>query len=206
MMNFLTELSECNDYSDKYKLLQQELISILDSECNEVVIREKFNKAFSAVRSTCKKPRIQKVSDYIYLTINLRPDHGLEPSEFVGKLLRLCEQAKIKEYMFCIEQRSDEVFDVNSLHAHILMKRSATAMPSHIKQSAKIIFNDYCDTKNTSIFNFHICPVEFVEDKRNYIEGNKNSDSEKMNRISTDDVMRKYYGLQKVYKSSDKNI
>lgn len=185
------------DQQKMYDISRSAILSLMDGLDLDI---SKFNEWCKFTNQhSCSKQR-KRVSDYIWLTINLRPEHNLNPSDFVSKIERLCKQSKISEYDFVIEQRGKEVYDLKSLHTHILLRRSSTAMPAHIKQSAKIIFKDYCDVQNSSILNFHQCPEEFVEDKRIYIGGDKNG-PDKERRIATDKCMRKEFQLYDIYSS-----
>lgn len=196
---YLEAVKSC-DQLKMYNINRSYLLELFESDDPFIHQSFEFKEWCRFVNAQSIKKHKKKVSDYVWLTINLRPDHNLSPSEFVRKIVQLCSQSKIAEYHFVVEQRGKETFDLKSLHTHILLKRSPHTMPAHIKQSAQVIFKKYCDVKNKNILNFHVCPEEFIQDKLDYIEGDKDG-LDKDRRIATDRVMRKQYQLFDVYSS-----
>ena len=141
---------------------------------------------------------------FVWLTINPRPEVTL--SEMKKVVEKFVKRTFIKNYVYVYEQRGSKENGKEAgtgHHCHILFQRDTEAgiKSWDVKKRSKTSFKSITDVDNNSIFNWHNCPEEYIQDKINYMT-NKNLDEDhkdKEQKQSMDKEWRKTNKLKEIY-------
>lgn len=113
-------------------------------------------------------------SPYWLITINPKPGTELEDlDKVVAKILR---KKTIQSFAFVYEIRKKEDDIYTGLHCHILVYQT---LPSHdFKRGVQNTCKHICQSKNPNILNFKNVPEDAVQQKIEYLLGNKTDKKE----------------------------
>lgn len=131
--------------------------------------------------------------NWCFFTINFKEDISHE--EIVNVMKKFCETCKyLDNYLWTIEQRSEEQGKYSGFHIHILFSKNGSP-PSKIQRAFKTKFFDKY-VGNPSCLDYKY--VENPDKRIKYILGDKN-DKEKLVKVKIDNEFRELYGYQRYY-------
>ena len=148
---------------------------------------------------------ILKEFETVWITLTPEQCHfDDKPHEFVSAIKKWLDKAKhVNEYIFSIEQRSEDPNTPYGIHAHIALKRVDLQTHSRYVEWVKRTwskfhgtnFKFYCKNKMGAIYFFN---AEKFEEKKQYILGKKDS-THKQALVEADVVWRKQIGVEPFY-------
>lgn len=132
-------------------------------------------------------------SRYFFITVNAKPQVSFERFKSV---IQTCANLKVIKFaIYVFEQRSEVIGEYSGFHAHMLICRAKPR--SAMEQSLKRSLLSVCDVDNKSILNIKEIPIDAVEQKIDYMKGNKVD--EKKAKSANDVYFRQEYGLEAYY-------
>ena len=173
----------------------------------------KLRDEISRLRKELAKTKQGSKSKMIWLTISMDPARFPENVPFpkvanqylTAQLKKYTNSKMFSSYIYAIEQR-EKTFDPSKnyvgQHVHLLLLRHHTYCHSQVVRNSKNTWKHWCDTENSAVFNLHKCPMEFVQDKIDYILGKKTAEG-KDEKVLVDNQWRKKNNLEKFYQSED---
>lgn len=137
------------------------------------------------------------ITDYMFITINPDPAVNLSVKCMYDKLCKVCKSTRIVEYLFSIEQRGETIEEMGKgIHCHILIKH---VFPKFCKLQQHFYNNFKQVIGNIKHIDIRYCKnVSDVNNRINYIKGEKNDDS-KMHKVEIDRMWRKQWNIQDTY-------
>lgn len=133
---------------------------------------------------------------FYFITINPKPDTDFK--EFVAKVNTIRNLSWISKMYWVFEQRGDShASKGKGFHSHILLEKFDNEM-GKIKSQMRRMFKDMCSQPYENTINVYQKKREWLEDKLEYIKGNK-TDSEKPEKVIIDKLWREEQGLESVY-------
>lgn len=140
--------------------------------------------------------RIEK-DRYWWITVNPYPSVCL--NDIMYKVKTFIYRKMVSNYIYVYEQRgTTEQTCGNGKHVHLLIRKDKKTMPTVFKRDAKNSFKSITDVNNSSIFNIHNCPPEYLKDKYEYMLGGKTGDKKDI-KCKWDIVFREKNKLNKIY-------
>jgi len=173
-------------------------LGISEKEYNDVIkksVEDHTDEWKKIVVETKSKKRCKK-TDYMWLTINPKPDITLR--DFIRAIDQFKELKPIDSYRYVYEQRgSTEEEKGKGFHLHMLIKRHGK--PFLLTNAIHRIFD-----KMVGIPDKHIVEVWIdkhqLEEKGVYLQGNK-SGKDKLVKSQMDVVWRVENGLEQIYEN-----
>lgn len=163
----------------------------------EVAIERQFLliKMLSKIQFAEKKH--EKLSEYMFITINPDPSLKLSVKDMNDKLSKVCKSTRIIEYLYSIEQRGDTIDTMgNGIHSHILVKH---IFPKFCKLRQHFYNNFKNVIGNIKHIDIKYCKsVIDVSNRINYINGEK-IDKEKMDKVNIDKKWREQWNIDDTY-------
>lgn len=118
-----------------------------------------------AVNRTMTKP------PYFFMTINPQKGTSLEALQI--KVEKFTARKIVQRYCYVYEvRREEDVKEDQGLHCHMIIKYQ-NIRPYDFKVAAKNTFKTICDSQNPHCLNFKQISENIIEDKVNYMLGNK---------------------------------
>ena len=149
------------------------------------------------------KSRVKgKKSKYCFFTLNFKSDVGL--NDILYCMHQIVNKCWIRDWKYCIEQRGQTDEDMGKgLHVHLLMPKPSDKQPWNCKNEVWNNFKKYCGFDYKFVFESHflIIPNDWVEEKIEYMKGNKikDPDGSKAKKVEFDRKFRKLKNLQDLY-------
>lgn len=148
---------------------------------------------------------ILKEFETVWITLTPEQCHfDDKPHEFVSTIKKWLDKAKhVNEYMFSIEQRSEDPNTPHGIHAHIVLKRVDLQTHSRYVEWVKRTWSKFHGT-NFKFYGknktgaIYFKNAEFYEEKKEYILGKKEG-SHKQALVDADVIYRQQVGLQPFY-------
>jgi len=135
-------------------------------------------------------------SDYLFITINPSPNVSI--IEFLKLLPRIDKKVWIKQYLYVIEQRSENLAELGKgFHLHLLINKGDFRF-SHASREFVTLFKGICDTSNHQIFNISMCKECDLKKRQNYMLARK-ADPAKWLKQDMDIEFRKKYNIPAYY-------
>lgn len=161
-----------------------------------------FSNFHPAFHDVLEKHRETKLSKPRYVFITINPSDVLIDEEKVQRLTKKLNKCVSKKWInwwaYVIEQRSETSDEFSGLHAHMLIDRGEK-VPFEVQREFKSTFREICDVDNPHCLNFKYIPHEAIEQKWQYMLGNKKD--EKQSKVSIDLIFREKFKLEPYYKS-----
>lgn len=194
-------------YECKWKGLQKALTNAYGSYYSTLIYEGKFDKIIPDLKFL-KDVNTQigenKTTEYIFITINPKSDISFEMFEEVisGKKQNLTNKKWMKDYIYCYEQRSEEIDEYKGYHLHMVLKRNNKKM-FDIKKEFKNTLKTIMNVDNPNCLNFkNIRDEPDLKRRINYITNFK-ADSDKHKKQYNDVHFRKHYNLKRYYTTND---
>lgn len=136
-------------------------------------------------------------SDYVFITVNPKPDIPL--SDFRKVVDKSMQKTFIKKSLYVIEQRGEDMDSLGKgFHTHILINKGDYRV-SHMRREFARTFNKVCDVDNPHAFNVMLCKKTDLKKRQNYMIGVKSDDAkhlkQKMDKVFREKfAIRDYYG------------
>ena len=151
-----------------------------------------------------KKNIDHKFGNVLFVTINPRPDVGLETfHKSVRKYLSKCW---IDTFVYVLEQRGTNQSDLGKgFHCHVLLWKSDNKKSHEVIRETKNTFKSVCSVDNPSVLNIKNCKDGDIDKRKNYMLGHKSTESDptKEEKQKMDIVWRKSVSIEPYY---SKNI
>lgn len=136
----------------------------------------------------------------LWLWLTISPKKDIDFELFKNKIEIFANRKMFDDYLYVYEQRGKtEETAGEGFHAHLLLKRNMKYKQNKIISNSKNTFKKITDVENHDIFNFHWCPEEYLNDKREYILGTKTG-CEKDTKQLIDVIFREKKNLNIYYK------
>lgn len=129
-----------------------------------------------------------------FVTISF-DDSKIEPEKIPKIMAKVIKKKWIKEYLFCIEQRSEEKNVYHGFHVHMYVKSNKQIAPSDVVREVHNSVKNYVGGSN----QIDVKKVNSKQGVMNYMEGHKSE--LKMKKVENDSPMRKKFQFQKIYQS-----
>lgn len=153
-----------------FDIKDKKLLTMLENQANQLITKPPF----------------------VLITINPRPEVTLpELQKVVAKLLK---KTTITHFAYTYEVRTGE----SGLHVHILVQYNDK--PHHFKRGIKNTTKNICDSNNPNILNFKFISEQNLDDKINYLKGEKKTS--KLKGVEDSVAYREKYNLLPLYESS----
>lgn len=138
-------------------------------------------------------------SFYWFVTVSVKP--GVTFQEFEKAVKKQISKKIIKTYFYVYETRhlpdeTNKLFE--GLHCHMLLY--STVRPYDFKKSTKNTFKDLCTINNPEIMNFKNIPEDLIQDKINYMLGDKKESKQKG--VSLTKAFRTRNNIEEYYEST----
>jgi len=176
----------------------------------------KLRDEIARLRKELAKTKRGAKSQMIWMTISADPKNFLEADacnfpevqnkNLLASLKKYANSKMFSSYIYAVEQR-ESTYDPSRVyvgqHVHLLLKRHHSYCHSQVVRNSRNTWKHWCNTENPQIFNIHKCPMEYVQDKIDYILGKKTAEG-KSEKVLVDNQWRKANKIEKFYASEDK--
>lgn len=133
----------------------------------------------------------QDFTRFYFVTVNPKPDTAL--SDFLKVLQKFTDRKMCQRVLYALEQRSEDSATMGAgMHAHLVVVSPEKNFVTNTINTFKNVVG------NRAAIDVKSLPRQYLEDKVNYIKGNKDSDS-KMRKVCVDQVWRAHHSLQHLY-------
>lgn len=183
------------DWPEFDNAIKQEQNMIL----RRIIRREYKNGKYLKHLKDIEDSQSQTIEKDRYWWITVNPNNKVCMNDIKYKVESFVKRKIVSNYIYVYEQRgtSQETCG-NGKHVHLLIRKAKNIMPTVFKRDAKNSFKSITDVKNSSIFNMHSCPVDYLKDKYNYMLGDKTGDKKDI-KCKWDLTFREKYKLNKIY-------
>lgn len=146
------------------------------------------------------KGSMDKGGNWFFITVN--PKEGTELTRFIDKLNKFSIRKFIRYYYYNIEQRGESEDQLGKgIHSHILI--NTLLKKSKVTQYLQESFVNFVgNVRNIHQLNIILIPQSWVEDKKEYIKGNK-WDEGKESKLDMDKIFRQKNNLNIYYSTQD---
>jgi len=145
-----------------------------------------------------REEQIPEKSDYVFITVNPRPDVPL--SDFKKAVDKSVQKTFIKKSLHVIEQRGESMDTLGKgFHTHILIDKGDYRI-SHLKREFARTFGKLTDVSNPCCFNIDFCKKEDIKKRQNYMLGWKKDETKHLKQVH-DRPFRKKFLIKDYYGS-----
>lgn len=150
-------------------------------------------------RDNLRQKQAEKLGTlWLWLTIN--PKKDIEFEIFKKKIEQFAERKMFDDYLYVFEQRGKTEEEAGKgFHAHLLLKRNMKYKQNKIISNSKNTFKNLTNVENNEIFNYHWCPAEYLDDKIEYMTGEKTGCEKDIKQL-IDVLFREKKNLNNYYK------
>ena len=195
-----------DEYTDTHKKFRQSLlmkIHHLEYELGE------SNQDLKKIIERLSMKKSEK-SGNLWCWITISPDpkkitDALSVVELINHTIKKCNRAIIEDWKFCVEQRTDNINNFDKIypnvgiHIHILCRRNLKYKPSKFCKNFRNSWKPWVHNVNNDKFvNMKWCPNDYLQDKLDYMNGQKTGDM-KDKKCICDSYMRKKCGFLPLY-------
>lgn len=193
---------ECNKYMNLVALTDEIDKQLLKSKIRKIREIEYQNGVVYPEIRQYELQLKQQNKNYFMITINFDDSKIMDQLKNIANIVdRKVKKKWIKNYIYCIEQRSDIVDILRGIHIHLIVEPYKTKRKSEIIREFYNSFKDYVmDSQKIDVRPFR---KDKLKSKLKYIRGIKTE--VKMPKVLIDKYMRNKYNLENTY-SNDKSV
>lgn len=197
---YMNKLKRDIDEDLKAKALQECILNRYRSYYNKLLDEGDADEVLPLMKEINedkkKKDDETAKSDYVFITINPKPDAPL--TEFRKNVEKSVSKTFIKKSLYVIEQRGESEMELGKgFHSHILLNKGDYRI-SHLRREFARTFSKVCDVDNPHCFNVSICKKADLAKRQNYMLGTK-ADESKHKKQLMDKVFRNKFAIKDYY-------
>lgn len=191
--------------------LDNDIQSKILMECIATRYRKHFNRLLDEEDAEKTLPLIKEIndyerkkdeetvkSDYCFITLSPDPAKNVSLQDFKKTVEKASQKTFIKKSLYVIEQRSDNMENMGTgMHCHMLINKGDYRM-SHMKREFARTFKGMIDTDNPGPFNFKLCKNSDLNNRQNYMLGDK-KDEQKRIKQGIDKLWREKMNINEYY-------
>ncbi len=164
-------------------------------ELRKEMLKDKLLKPlFSEERALSEAKKDSKVT---WITISYKE---MPIADLINANSALFKLKFITKYAYVYEQRSKTADSFHGVHVHALVWSNSPAWKVKQWFAQKLMSPKYKAIASNKFIDAKQCPAAYIQDKMDYMTGIKEGD-DKQDKQKIDEVFRKKYDLQKIYKN-----